>query len=156
VYVPGRFNRNKDKLFFFYSGEFWWTAQAQPLRQFTMPTALERVGDFSQTVDLNRKLIPIRDPLSGQPFPLNIIPSNRINADGQRLLNVFPLPNFTNSAVTNGQYNYVFQESVLDPKHEHVLRADYNASSKTALYFRGAKWWEDYSGVATPLSNALW
>jgi len=40
-----------------------------------MLTALERVGDFSQTFDQNGKLIVVKDPLTGQPFPGNMVPS---------------------------------------------------------------------------------
>ena len=58
-----------------------------------MPTELERRGDFSQSFDTNGRLIVIRDPSTGQPFPGNIIPTNRIDANGQALLNLFPLPN---------------------------------------------------------------
>ena len=59
----------------------------------TMPTELERRGDFSQSLDTNGRLIVIRDPATGQPFPGNIIPTNRIDANGQALLNLFPVPN---------------------------------------------------------------
>ena len=60
-----------------------------------MPSELERRGDFSQSFDTNDRLIVIRDPATGQPFPGNIIPTSRIDANGQALLNLFPVPNAT-------------------------------------------------------------
>src|SRR5258708_642427 len=51
AYIPGKFNRNKDKLFFFVGIE--WQNQLSPnnLSNVTVPTALERISDFSQTHD---------------------------------------------------------------------------------------------------------
>ena len=56
VYGRG-FNKNKDKLFFFWSQEFV-RRRSYPGTQFvTTPTALERAGDFSQTRDVNGAVI---------------------------------------------------------------------------------------------------
>jgi outer membrane receptor protein involved in Fe transport len=51
VLMPGGFNKERDKLFFFVGIE--WQEQLVPnsLRSVTVPTALERKGDFSQTHD---------------------------------------------------------------------------------------------------------
>jgi hypothetical protein len=57
----------------------------------TMPTALERSGDFSQAYAQGP--VTIYDPLSGAPFPNNLIPANRINAAALGLVNYYPLPN---------------------------------------------------------------
>ena len=56
---------------------------------------LERRGDFSQSIGTNGQLIVVRDPTTGQPFPGNVIPANRIDRNGQALLNLFPTPNFS-------------------------------------------------------------
>jgi len=58
--MPG----SKDKVFFFYSFEKSWVKNPQAVRQVTVPSALERTGDYSQTVDVNNRPILIRDPLS--------------------------------------------------------------------------------------------
>src|SRR5438034_1213396 len=88
--VPLPKSAGKDKVFFFYSFENWDSRVPQPVRRVTMPTALERQGDFSQSVNQSGALIVIRDPLTGQAFSGNRIPTNRINLNGQALLNVFP------------------------------------------------------------------
>jgi hypothetical protein len=134
VFIPGKFNRNRDKLFFFFSAEYWPIKVPQPLGQVTVPSALERAGDFSQSVDLNGKLIPIVDPTTGQPFAGNKIPTSRIDPNGKALLNVFPLPNFTNRAISGGAYNYVFQASDDSPLRSDTLKLDYNANPSNRLF----------------------
>ncbi|NDD64720.1 MAG: TonB-dependent receptor, partial [Acidobacteria bacterium] len=144
VIIPGtKFNKNRDKLFFFWSQEY--LPRLYPTRQgtITYPTARERAGDFSQSVDTNNRLIVVRDPLTGQPFPGNIIPTNRIDPNGQKLLNIFPQPNFTNSANT---FNNVFQSLVDQPRREEILRVDWNISDKTTFYARGIQNYEAFKG----------
>ena len=90
----GKLNKNRDKLFFFWSQEFLPRRYPSSLQRRTFPTAQQRRGDFSQTFDTNRTLIPIWDPLNNRvPFAGNIIPTSRIDRNGQALLNVFPQPN---------------------------------------------------------------
>ena len=94
-------------------------------------------GDFSQTFDSQGRLVFIRDPLlsgncsatTGGPacFPGNVIPANRIDPDGQALLNLFPLPNATDPTGTN-QYNYAFQTAQDWPRNDQVLRMDWNVA----------------------------
>ncbi|MDQ6699449.1 MAG: carboxypeptidase regulatory-like domain-containing protein [Acidobacteriota bacterium] len=136
VYIPGRFNRNKDKLFFFWSQEFWPLSIPTALTQRTTPTDLERRGDFSQSFDVNNALIVVRDPFNNRnPFPGNVIPANRIDPNGQALLKFLPLPNFTNRAVSRGNYNYVFQDIVDQPKRTDTFKLDYNLNSSNLFTF---------------------
>lgn len=64
------------------------------VRTYTFPTELERKGDFSQSLQSNNALIPVRDPNAGQHFPGNLVPASRLNPNTQKLLGVFPMPNF--------------------------------------------------------------
>src|SRR5262252_8390274 len=162
VWLPKVGEKVKEKLFFFYSYENQQTLNPQALRQVTVPTALERSGDFSKSG------VVVRDPLTGQPFRdasratadnpqgLNIIPANRINKNGQALLNVFPLPNATDLTITKGQYNYIFQESIKVPKQQNLFRVDYKPSAKDSFYARGTMWYADNQGIAVPAGTANW
>jgi hypothetical protein len=144
VIIPGTgFNKNRDKLFFFWSQEY--LPRRYPTRQGTLkyPTDLERAGDFSKSLDANGRLIVVRDPQTGQPFPGNIIPANRIDPNGQKLLSIFPLPNFNNPANT---FNNVFQSQVDQPRREEILRMDWNISPKTTFYVRGIQNYEAFKG----------
>jgi hypothetical protein len=59
-----------------------------------MPTAPERAGDFSQSVNRLGQPLQIVDPLTGRPFPGNVIPATRISPQAAALLGYYPLPNF--------------------------------------------------------------
>jgi hypothetical protein len=136
VYIPGKFNRNKEKLFFFWSQEFWPLKVPNALTTRNVPTELERQGNFSQTVDLNNARIIVRDPYNSRtPFPNNIIPANRVNPNGRALLNVLPLPNFLDRNISRGNYNYVFQDTQDIPKRTDTLKLDYNLSDASILSF---------------------
>jgi hypothetical protein len=58
----------------------------------TVPTALERTGDFSQSVG-QQGPVTIFDPLSGSAFPGNVIPANRLDRTSLALLKYYPAPN---------------------------------------------------------------
>ncbi|MBI1895837.1 MAG: carboxypeptidase regulatory-like domain-containing protein [Acidobacteria bacterium] len=136
AYIPGRFNRNRDKLFFFWSQEFWPLSIPTALAQRTVPTDAERRGDFSQSLDVNNSLIVVRDPFNNRaPFPDNVIPANRADPNGQALLKFLPLPNFTDRTVSRGAFNYVFQDLVEQPKRTDTLKLDYNLNSSNLLTF---------------------
>jgi hypothetical protein len=143
--VPmGKFNKNRDKLFFFWSQEFLPRNYPTDLVRRTFPTAQQRSGDFSQTFDTNRTLIPIWDPLNNRvPFPGNIIPANRIDRNGQALLNIFPQPNAVDPTFN---FNALIQAPVTQPRRDSILRIDYNLGSKTQFYWRGIQDYEAYKG----------
>ena len=133
IYIPRHFNREKQKLFFFWNQEYWPT-RTDATGRVTTPTAQERNGDFSQSVALNNTLIPVRDPFNNnQPFAGNVIPKSRIDPSGQALLNLFPLPNFLNRAVSAGAYNYVFSSLVNNTELSDTAKIDYNINSSNFL-----------------------
>jgi hypothetical protein len=77
----------RDRLHFFVSGE-WNDETRGVVRTFTVPTDAERMGDFSQTGACGGA-VPI-DPLTGQPFPGNVIPPDRLSPAGVALLELHP------------------------------------------------------------------
>jgi len=87
----------KDKLFFM--GNFEGLRRRQTTQSvFTVPTAKMFTGDFSEILGTTI----IYDPLTGQPFPGNVIPSNRIDPLSQSLLQYYhssTLPGLTNNFV---------------------------------------------------------
>jgi hypothetical protein len=143
IYIPNNFNKSKNKLFFFYALEDWRTKQPTGLNRFTVPTQLERTGDFSQSFDQNNKLIPIIDPLTKSQFPGNTVPSTRINLNGQAMLNLLPTPNQLNRTVTLGAYNYQYNDIAEVPKQSHVLRLDFHPSERDSIFIRGTRWHDD-------------
>ena len=58
---------------------------------------------------------------------------SRIDANGQSLLNVFPLPNFTDRRISRGNYNYVFAAPMDNTQLSDTLKIDYNLRSNDIL-----------------------
>lgn len=146
IYIPHRFNQEKNKLFFFYSEEDWRVKTPGARRQFTVPTALERRGDFSQTLDQGGSLITIKDPLTGAPFPGNVIPEKRINPNGRVLLSLNPMPNVLDRSITKGAYNYEFQETIRMPKRVQQLVLDYRPTRNDVISITPRRMWVDLHG----------
>ena len=140
VYIPGKFNTSRDKLFFFWSQEYVGMKKDYGTRFVNMPTDLERKGDFSQSRDTNGALINVKDPLTGANFPGNVIPSSRFNALGLNMLKFFPLPNYTDPD-PNLRYsrNYRSQYAGAYPKRQDMVRIDGNFWSSFQFYYRFIK-----------------
>jgi len=68
----------------------------------TVATDAERAGDFSQAVVAGHT-VSVYDPLSGSPFPNNLIPVNRFNPASAGLLKFFPSATYPNLTVQNYQ-----------------------------------------------------
>ncbi len=134
AFIPKLFNRNRDKFFFFVGSEWQNQLVANTLRNVTVPTALERRGDFSQSREGGGAPVRLTDPANGgAPFPNNVIPPSRFNADGQRILNFYPLPN---AVGIDPSFNYQSQVSHSFPRREEIYRGDYNINDKWRLYSR--------------------
>ncbi len=130
VFVPNHFNRNKDKLFFFFAQEFQEQLKPQGRRDMTVPTALERKGDFSQSVDKNGAPVTIKDPTTGLPFPGNQIPADRLYAPGVAVLNFYP-----NQTITGAKgFNFTSQIPDSYPRRETLIRGDYNLNDKWKIF----------------------
>jgi hypothetical protein len=152
--VLPKFNEGRNKLFFFWNQEFLPRTNPGNLERRTMPTEAERRGDFSQSFNTSGQLIVVRDPSTGLPFPGNVIPSNRIDANGQALLNLLPTPNATDPL---RQYNYTFQSSFEQPRNDQVVRVDWNIAPTTTFYSRVNFGYEAFKGGwGFVLNNANW
>jgi hypothetical protein len=125
----------KDKLFFFWGQE--WHNQLVPAtsaNQVRMPTTLELAGDFSQTLDGNGTKVTITDPLTGQAFTGNKIPSSRFSQSGQNILKLFN--KYANFDAGMPRYNHNSQLSISYPRRQDNLRVDYRLSNKTTMFVR--------------------
>ena len=132
----------KDKIFFFVSREDWRIKFPGRLFRSTVPTGMERAGDFSATIEQNGSLIPITDPNTGNPFPNNVVPASRINREGQGLLNFLPSPNTPGRFRSEG-INYVFQEAAEQPKGQWQFKFDFTPTQSDRITFRPRFWDSD-------------
>ncbi|MBI3471560.1 MAG: carboxypeptidase regulatory-like domain-containing protein [Candidatus Solibacter usitatus] len=150
TFAPGRnpFQRNqfggtlggpivKNKLFAF--GDYQGLRQSTPLGTdfASVPTPEFRAGDFSLLLDPARSgqsgAYPVRDLLTGAPFPGNRIPQSRLNPVGQKYLSAFPLPNTNAGRATQ---NYVTQRKQIQEFNDFDIRIDYLAGLKDSLFGR--------------------
>ncbi|MCI0623647.1 MAG: carboxypeptidase-like regulatory domain-containing protein [Acidobacteria bacterium] len=132
VYLPKLYN-GVDKTFFFASFE---TARGSDVFQFlqgTVPAVDWRQGNFSGLPGG----VQIFDPLSGQPFPGNRIPDNRINPVARKLQDRFyPLPNFGDPNVF-GPLNYrQLVSRPLDYANYLTIRGDHRISDRSSIFGR--------------------
>lgn len=128
VYIPGVFNDNKQKLFFFW-GEEWQRDRTVEEQTAIVPTQAMRNGDFSA-------LLPgrvIRDPRTGQPFPGNIIPADRFSPQGRALLNAYPLPI---PGFQQGANNWIGNPAAFNNQRKDSLKIDLVLSQNHRLAVR--------------------
>jgi outer membrane receptor protein involved in Fe transport len=117
--VGGPIFRNRTFFFGSYNGLRQTTTEfANDAR---VPTAAERAGDFSQSASKPR------DPLTGQPFPGGVIPSDRFDAAAVRILKDYiPLPNLPGNL-------YEVQESLPQTRNEITLKIDHEMTKTQRL-----------------------
>ncbi len=136
-YIPGKLNTDKSK-FFWYWGEEWVRYRFTDTNSLTVPSLLMRQGNFSELLNLNNvyygKAVAIKDPLTGQPFDGNIIPSSRLSPNGLGILKAYPAPNLTTPI--NGSQNWYF--AALHPQNQRkdTLAVDVNLTSNQRIQFR--------------------
>jgi hypothetical protein len=155
VYIPKIYN-GKDKTFFWVAMEGYRT-QSFLSETFTVPTELERQGNFSQTRSGGQPVV-IYDPLTTRanpnydsskpvsatnpqfirdPFPNNIIPLNRQDPVGRALLQFFPKPNRPGDA--SGRGNFAATSTLDDRADQQTFKLDHNFASwykASATYLR--------------------
>ncbi|HWD97431.1 MAG TPA: carboxypeptidase regulatory-like domain-containing protein [Bryobacteraceae bacterium] len=136
----------KDKTFFFFSYEGT-RLDTGSTNVLTVPTPLQRTGDFSQTLTAAGKLIPIYDPNSTQlvsgsyvrtQFPGNVIPASAMDPVGTKILDYYPLPNQAASNLA-GANNFSGNEVVKSPADFYMIKIDHNLGEKdkfTGRYMR--------------------
>jgi hypothetical protein len=156
LFVPKVFNSAKDKLFFFATAELWKSVSPN-ITQVTVPTAAERIGDFSQSVNMSDKsAVKLLDPnnvVGGvrQALPNNKIPNSLWNADARAMMNYMPLPNVTD--ISQLQYNF---RRVNTPNYSDFLqrsvKLDYNHSDKWRFYGRFG-WDRPENGTPTGMGS---
>ncbi len=154
VIIPGvKFNKERNRLFFFFSYDYVFNNSTSPTNSYTMPTALERQGDFSQSFNTNGTPIIITNPSTGTPYAGNRIPASQLNPVGTAMLNLFPLPNATDPTGQR-QYNYQFTPVASNPRSDKILRIDYNISQNNTVFVRLLQDFQAQSGYGAILGAA--
>ena len=124
VYIPGIYN-GKNKTFFFALIGYIKERRQQRFLQI-LPELAYRTGDFSA---LSRQLF---DPTTGQPFPGNIIPSNRIDRNAAAYVKMYPALNFRDSLGRN----WIGRGARKDDTDEKNFRIDHHFNDSHRVMWR--------------------
>jgi hypothetical protein len=153
IIIPGtRFNKDRNKLFFFAGFEYYYQLLDTGLLRSTVPTASELAGDFSpesiaaeggggnlgSTGKLPGQLTPGAIARFGGTTQLSPCtgPANGSCLDPNMLAlaKLYPAPN-ANPLTTQG-YNYTQSEIFNQNNKQFVIRGDYNISEATKVFVR--------------------
>lgn len=134
----------KNKLFFFASYSGLRQRQVDFNNSAIVPSALERIGDFSQSFNASGQLILIRDPLKNAPctatnrtgcFTDNKIPASRLDPVAQRILKEWvPLPNLPRNGY-EAQTAHPTDSDELQLKFDHALTSSHQLAG-SYFYFK--------------------
>jgi hypothetical protein len=149
VIIPGTtFNQKRDKLFFFAAYEKALQYVQNPLldiREAVTPTPDMRMGNFSDTAYLKSlsssayyaTTIPC-DPANNGNNSLctapGMIDPNKIDHNGQVLINALPLPNA--DPTKTGGFNLVTNVVNFEPRDQEDLKLDYNINNANRVSAR--------------------
>jgi hypothetical protein len=167
VLIPGtRFNKNRNKLFFFTGYEYYYQVLDTGLLRATVPTAGELTGNFSPSEVAKEGNITASGSAPGQiidqvKYPGGIIPPSMIDSNMQALMKLYPTPNANPNAT--GGYNYVQAETFNQNNIQWMTRVDYSISDNTKLFVRYnlqretqqfpvGLWWRQTDQVPYPTS----
>ncbi len=136
--IPGKLF--KDRLFFFAAQE-WVNYLAVQTNSATVPTEAMRRGDFGELLNPANKFfgraVTLTNPLTGQPFPNNVIPASQLSANGLALLNAYPLPT---PGFQLGTANSIFSSENPQDQRKDNIRFDYRFNNSNQVTFRYSKY----------------
>ena len=131
----------KNKTFFF--GGYEYTKQESPTSSIvSLPTALQRQGNFSQTFNAGGQLMVIYNPFDSSanaagttarnPFPGNLVPASMFDPISVKALSFLPQSNQTGAAFTNTA-NWFGQGINTSSSHQLNVKGDHNFSSSNRI-----------------------
>jgi Outer membrane receptor for ferrienterochelin and colicins len=127
--VPKIYNGH-DRTFFLLSWESFHNVAGQT-RLGNVPTALERAGNFSQSVDRAGKRIQVKNPYAASAlFPGDIIPASLFNPIGLSLMQYYPLPNRNNL-----HQNFLMTADTASDWDSFLGKIDHRFSSSNSMAF---------------------
>jgi hypothetical protein len=145
VVIPKVYN-GRDKTFIFGNWEQWnYVKTTQNIT--TVPTPLERNGDFSQSFSATGAVIPIYNPATTRanpngsgfirdPFPGNIIPASQLDPVSKNINAFYPLPNRTPSNPFTNANNYIGPVGNARSMQQYTIRGDHHFSQADTFFAR--------------------
>jgi hypothetical protein len=164
VWIP-KLYKGANKTFFFVAYEGLRESTAGSFTG-TVPTELERAGNFSQSRDVNGALLVMYDPATTRldpnrpagvtryirdPFENNIIPAGRLNAVGRNLVRFYPNPNQPGRGASTIDNFFTSSPSRSD-QNRTDLRIDHNLTDKHTIMAR-YNYFINQNAVPNPYGN---
>jgi hypothetical protein len=142
VLIPGtRFNKNRNKLFFFTGYEYFYQVLDTGLLRATVPTPGMLEGNFSPSEIAKTGPFTASGAPPGQlnaaalaQFPGGMIPSSQIDPNMVALMKLYPGANAT--PTQSEPFNYIQAETFNQNNTQWMSRVDYNISDNTKLFVR--------------------
>ncbi len=144
VTIPGKFNTNREKLFFLWAQEYVRRRFEDTLQQ-RVPSMTMRQGDFSELLNSNiyySSARVIRDPATNQAYVNNVIPKAQLSHNGMAFLNTYYAPNGS-----FGGNNWLLVRPGRQNQRKDTVSIDYNPSMNQFFKFRLANY--SYTGLDT-------
>lgn len=166
IVLPHLYNGH-DRTFFFSTYEGLRQSQAGSYLG-TVPTALERTGDFSKTLDTNGNLIVIYDPRTTRldpaapagiiryirdPFAGNVIPKEYLDNTGLNILSKYPLPNRAGQGASSTN-NFFSNANTGSSQNNVNLRVDHRINDRHSLFGR-FNWFQRNNLYPDPFGNGF-
>lgn len=130
----------RDKAFFFADFNGYRSVNSD-VAQLNLPSTAMRSGDFSALCTAFNGSgsctsgTQLYNPLTGQPFANNQIPSSLITSQAKTLLTYLPQPTVANSpGLPNENFNYVNGVETASNIYGSEVRIDYKLSSRDSIY----------------------
>jgi hypothetical protein len=140
----------KDKMQFFFSEE--WNGEKRGItRSSFVPTAQERVGDFSAGTMPDCSQMPV-DPTTGLAFPGNKIPADRLSPAGLLVMKLYPLPNVT--PVEGSCNNWVTAITTPINWRQENARVDYTLNQRARILVRYTQ--DSWTNNSPSAQETLW
>lgn len=132
VFIPGVYNRSREKTFFLFSQEFRRIIKAPSLASaIVVPSLLERQGNFSEAGNL-----PIFDPTTGTQFTNNTIPTGRLDQAALALLSLYPEPNIPSTTAGRAPNRFAVITPNIQNTRQETMRIDHNINANHKLMGR--------------------
>ena len=141
VIIPKIYN-GKNRTFFMFNYEGRRTSNPGISGTALVPSNRMRSGDFSELLGIrnsagNPAPVTIVDPLTGTPFPGNIIPASRITSTGKSLTSYWEAPQtLLDNPLVGFNYRGVGSRKIDDT--QYFTKIDHNISDRDKVMFRYA------------------
>jgi hypothetical protein len=121
VFWPHHFNAQRNKLFFFYSQEYW-PIKSPVTQDYMMPTQAQTTGDFSSTPEQGTSSTPTASQYINIKMPASMNPNN------------YPCPSTGTVPANNGCWSYngklnVIPPGDIDPNSEYFVKLLYQTAT---------------------------